>query len=114
MHFGLSEEQRMIVDTVRAFVENEIQPHEAEIDRTGIVPHELGNEISRKCLDMGFFAANLPEDVGGGGLGHLDFTLLERELGRGSMALTAFFGRPSGILMACEDSAATTEADAGF
>nr|CAA6822460.1 MAG: Butyryl-CoA dehydrogenase (EC [uncultured Thiotrichaceae bacterium] len=52
---------------------------------------------------MGFFAANLPEAVGGGGLGHLDFTLLERELGRASMALSVFFGRPSGILMACND-----------
>src|SRR3546814_16580937 len=55
-----------------------------------------------KCRDIGFFAANLPEEVGGGGLGHLDFTLLERELGRASMVLTAFFGRPSGILMACD------------
>ena len=130
MHFGLSEEQRMIVDTVRAFVENEIHPHEAEIDRTGSVPRELGDEIARKCLEMGFFAANLPEKVGGGGLDHLDFTLLERELGRGAMALTVFFGRPSGILMACEgdqreqylfpavtgqkfDALAMTEPDAG-
>jgi len=45
----------------------------------------------------------LPESVGGGGLNQLDFTLLERELGRGSMALTHFFGRPSGILLGCND-----------
>jgi acyl-CoA dehydrogenase len=50
----------------------------------------------------GFYACNFPEEVGGGGLGHLDFTLVERELGRGSMALTHFFGRPQNILMACE------------
>ena len=36
-------------------------------------------------------------------MNHLEFTLLERELGRGSNALTIFFGRPSGILMACND-----------
>lgn len=102
MHFGLTEEQRMIVDTVRGFVENEIYPHEATIDRAGSVPRELGEEIKNKCIELGFFAANMPEEVGGGGLDHLTFTLLERELGRASMALTVFFGRPSGILMACE------------
>lgn len=45
MHFGLSEEQDMIVNTVRAFVENEIYPHEAMVERTGQVPLELGLEI---------------------------------------------------------------------
>ncbi|CUH76578.1 Acyl-CoA dehydrogenase [Tritonibacter multivorans] len=130
MHFGLSEEQEMIVSTVRSFVENEIYPHEAEVERTGHVPHELGEEIKRKCIDLGFYATNFPEEVGGGGLSHFDFTLVERELGRGSMALTHFFGRPQNILMACNkeqreryllpavrgermDALAMTEPDAG-
>lgn len=103
MHFGLSFEQEMIVDTVREFVEKEIYPHEAEVDKTGEVPLELGHEIRDKCLDAGYFAANIAEEFGGGGLGHLDFTLLERELGRASNGLAVFFGRPSGILMACDD-----------
>lgn len=103
MDFGLSEEQNMIVDTVRAFVEKEMYPHEDEIERTGIVPKELGEEIKQKCIDIGFYAANLPQGVGGGGLNHLDFTILERELGRASMALSVYFGRPSGILLACND-----------
>jgi len=102
MQFALTDEQQMIVDTVRAFVENEIYPHEAKVEKTGQVPRELGMEIASKCKDIGFFAANIPEEFGGGGLNQLDFTLLERELGRGSMALTVFFGRPSGILAACE------------
>jgi len=101
MHFGLSFEQQMIVDTVREFVEKEIYPHEAEVERSGEVPLELGHEIRDKCLDAGYFAANIAEEFGGGGLGHLDFTLLERELGRASNGLAVFFGRPSGILMAC-------------
>ena len=103
MHFGLTQEQQMIVDTVRSFVENEIYPHEELVEKTGAVPDEIAQELTRKCIDSGFFAANLPEEVGGGGLNHLDFALLERELGRGSMGLTHFFGRPSGILMACND-----------
>ncbi|MEP1199999.1 acyl-CoA dehydrogenase family protein [Tateyamaria sp.] len=102
MHFGLSDEQEMIVSTVRSFVENEIYPHEAEVERTGEVPHGLGEAIKQKVIDLGFYACNFPESVGGAGLSHVNFTLVERELGRGSMALTHFFGRPQNILMACE------------
>ncbi|MEM7022713.1 MAG: acyl-CoA dehydrogenase family protein [Pseudomonadota bacterium] len=102
MQLGLSEEQEMIVSTVRSFVENEVYPHEEAVERSGQVPVELAEEIKRKVIDLGFYACNFPEKVGGGGLPHLDLTLVERELGRGSMALTHFFGRPQNILMACE------------
>ena len=101
MNFELTDEQQMIVDTVRAFVEKELYPHEEEVERTGVVPKELGQEITQKVKDIGFYAPNISADVGGGGLNQLEFTLLERELGRASMALSVFFGRPSGILEAC-------------
>jgi acyl-CoA dehydrogenase len=102
MNFGLSEEQLMITDTVRAFVESEIYPHEELVERTGEVPQEIADEIKQKTLKLGFYACNFPESVGCAGLNHLDFALVERELGRGSMALNHFFGRPQNILMACE------------
>lgn len=130
MDFALSSEQQMIVDTVRGFVETELYPLEAEVERTGQVAPEVGREIMAKVKALGFYAPNLPVEVGGGGLDALDFTLLERELGRASMALTVFWGRPSGILMACAgeqrdrylipaakgeriDALAMTEPDAG-
>jgi len=47
MNFGLSQEQEMIVDTVRDFVEKEIYPHEAEVERTGNVPLELGQSKAK-------------------------------------------------------------------
>jgi acyl-CoA dehydrogenase len=103
MHFGLTEEQDMIVNTVRSFVETELYPLEGQVEKQGFVPPEMGQEIARKVKDLGFFGCNMPEDVGGAGLDHLTFTLVERELGRASMALTVFFGRPSGILMACNE-----------
>jgi acyl-CoA dehydrogenase len=130
MHFGLTDEQEMIVSTVRSFVEKEIYPFESEVERSGHVPKELGESIKQKVIDLGFYACNFPEEVGGAGLSHADFTLVERELGRGSMALTHFFGRPQNILMACNpeqrdryllpavrgermDALAMTEPDAG-
>ena len=130
MDFGLSEEQEMIVQTVRSFVENEIYPHEDLVERTGEVPAEIARQIKKKTIDMGFYACNFDTTVGGAGLNHLELALVERELGRGSMALTHFFGRPQNILMACEgdqrerylfpavrgekmDALAMTEPDAG-
>ncbi|MGL3606732.1 acyl-CoA dehydrogenase family protein [Rhizobium sp. G187] len=103
MNFALTDEQQMIVETVRSFVEAEIYPFENEVERSGHVPPELGRQIATKCRELGFYACNFPEELGGAGLDHATFTLVERELGRGSMALTVFFGRPSGILMACND-----------
>ena len=102
MDFALSQEQEMIVQTVRSFVEKEIYPHEQEVERTNTVPPDLAQDIKRKTKELGFYACNFPEEVGGAGLSHLDFALVERELGRGSMALTHYFGRPQNILMACQ------------
>ena len=107
MDFGLGPEQQLVVDTVRSFVENELYPLEDEVERTGEVPRELGREIQDKVRALGFYAPNIPEEFGGGGLDHLTFTLLERELGRASMALSVFWGRPSNIL--CAGDAAQRE-----
>ena len=102
MEFGLNEEQELVVSTVRNFVENEIYPLEDKVEKMGYVEDEIGDEIKRKVIELGFFAPNMPLEVGGGGLDNLTFALLERELGRGSQGLTIFWGRPSNILMACE------------
>ena len=101
MDFALTVEQEMIVSTVRSFVEKEIYPHEKAVERSGEVDVVLAAAIKQKTIDLGFYACNFPENVGGAGLSHLEFALVERELGRGSMALTHFFGRPQNILMAC-------------
>jgi acyl-CoA dehydrogenase len=102
MLYGLTDQHQMIAATVRDFVEREIYPHEEMVERTGSVPSDLGESIKQKVKDLGFYACNFPESVGGAGLTHVEFALVERELGRGSMALTHFFGRPQNILMACQ------------
>jgi acyl-CoA dehydrogenase len=103
MDFGLTDEQEMIVRTVRGFVERELYPLEAEVERTGYVPMEVGREIQRKVKALGFYAPNMPAELGGGGLDRVTLTLLERELGRAAMGLSVFWGRPSEILGACTE-----------
>jgi acyl-CoA dehydrogenase len=102
MDFGLDDEQRAIVDTVRTFVQRELYPHEEEVERTNQVTPELAAQIRKRAIDAGLHAANMPEDIGGGGLDAISMTLAERELGKTSYALQWLVARPGNILQACE------------
>jgi acyl-CoA dehydrogenase len=104
MDFALTHEQELVVDTVRGFVEREFYPLEADLEKSGALPLEVGKEIQEKVQALGFYAPNIPEEFGGGGLDNLTFTLLERELGRTAMGLSVWWGRPSNILLACSES----------
>ena len=62
MDFALSDEQRMLVDTVRAFVEKELMPYEAEVERENQVRPELIAQIHARAKAAGLYAANMPEE----------------------------------------------------
>lgn len=104
MQFGLSEEQRLIVDTTKKFVEQELYPFEAEVEKTGVLRRELIDEIKAKAIASGLYAANIPAEFGGAGLDTLTWLLYERELGRANYALHwTCVARPSNILCAGTD-----------
>ena len=101
MDFALSDEQRMIVETTRAFVEAELYPREAEVERTGHLRPEVIEEVKAGAIEAGLYAANIPEEHGGAGLDTLTWLLYERELGRANYALHwTCVARPSNILCA--------------
>ncbi|MFN3721450.1 MAG: acyl-CoA dehydrogenase family protein [Paracoccaceae bacterium] len=101
MHFALSDEQRMIIDTTRGFVAAELYPHELAVERADHLPLELIREIQKKAIAAGLYAANMPVGVGGAGLDTLSWLLYERELGRANYALHwTCVARPSNILLA--------------
>ncbi len=101
MHFALTEEQQMIVETTRSFVEKELMPHELKIERTGVLDMDLVRDIQKKAIEAGLYAANIPEKFGGAGLDTLSWLFYEKELGKTNYALhwTAV-ARPSNILCA--------------
>ncbi|MBT4986834.1 MAG: acyl-CoA/acyl-ACP dehydrogenase, partial [Proteobacteria bacterium] len=101
MEFSLSSEQEMLIESARAFAENELYPHEEEVEQSDSVSPELAQKIRDRAIEMGFYAANMPEDLGGGGLDCVSLSLVERELGRANFALQYLVGRPSNILQAC-------------
>src|SRR5262249_62048714 len=81
MDFGLNEEQRAIVATVRDFVRRELVPHEDLVERLDEVPADLASQIRGRAIAAGLYAANFPPGLGGGGLDQVAVTLGERELG---------------------------------
>jgi acyl-CoA dehydrogenase len=97
----LTPEQCLIVSTVRDFVQRELYPHEGEVERLDEVPVELASSIRARAIAAGLYAANMPAELGGGGLDAVSVVLAERELGRASYALQMLVERPSNILQAC-------------
>ena len=89
------------METTRAFVQRELVPHEDEVERTGRLDPELARRLRDRAIRAGLYAANMPEEVGGGGLDTLSWMLMERELGHTGYALQMFaVARPSRILLA--------------
>ena len=101
MNIETSVESDLLINTVRRFVETEMFPHEEAVDRLGHVPEEIGRRIEAKSRELGLYACNLPEEVGGGGLGIAQMALIEREYGKTSHALQSWAARPTELLMAC-------------
>ena len=101
MDFALTDEQEMIVDTVRTFVDRELVPHEDDVERLGEVPPDLVTGIRRRSLDAGIYAANMPTEFGGGGLDNLTMAMVDRAFGWTQYALHYIVARPSNILQAC-------------
>ena len=65
MDIELTSEQQMLTESIKAFVTEELIPLEVTVERAGEVSAAQGDKIKQKALDMGFYAANLPESVGG-------------------------------------------------
>lgn len=102
MDFQITDEQRLIVETTRAFTEKELMPHEDEVEQTGELRPELAAQIKQRAIDAGIYAANMPAELGGGGLDNVTLAMVEREFGVTSYALQYIVARPSNILLACE------------
>ena len=101
MNFEATEEQNLLIETAKRFVEEELYPYEAQVEKEDKVDPELRQQIIDRSKQVGLYAANMPESLGGGGLDSLSMCMLDRELGRASMALQYTVGRPSNILQAC-------------
>lgn len=78
MDFSFSEDQEMLRRTVREFAEQEIAPSVLDYDEKQEYPREL----IAKAGELGLLGVIFPEDVGGAGLGYVEYVIAVEELSR--------------------------------
>lgn len=81
MDFALNDEQKMMIDTIRRFIAEELKPLEDEVENTGALPQDKALAIHQKAKELGLYALNMPAELGGGGLSNLDRILCEEQFG---------------------------------
>lgn len=86
MDFELSDEQRLLVDSARAFASRELAPHAADWDRD----HHFPVDVIKQAAEQGYLALYIKEDDGGLGLSRLSAALIFEQLAAGCVATTAF------------------------
>ena len=84
MDFSLSDEQKMLVATVRRFIAEELAPLETPMEEAGQLAREQALAIHHKAKALGLYALNMPEALGGGGLSALERILCEEQFGHTS------------------------------
>lgn len=90
--FKLPDELEMLRDTVRAYVDRNLRPHEKAVEEADHLDEKLFRELRMKAVDLGLYAHNIPESMGGAGLSMLGQVILNEEAGRTSMALADALG----------------------
>jgi alkylation response protein AidB-like acyl-CoA dehydrogenase len=88
VHFGLTDEQALLQETARRFVQNVCPPERAKVwDET----HHYPEELFLGFAEMGWFALPFPEADGGGDGGAIELAIVTEELGRASLDVAQCF-----------------------
>ncbi len=93
LSFQFTEEQDMIRSMVRDFVEKDVKPLAAKIDKEGQIPKSLLD----KAKELGLFGISFPEEYGGAGAGEVGYCIMAEELAHGCGSLAGVIGAHQGI-----------------
>src|SRR5579862_7252469 len=88
---ALNEERRLILSTVRQFVEKEVIPVASAMEHRDEYPHDLVAQM----MEMGLFGLNIPEEYGGAEVDATTFAMVFEEISRGWMGLAGVLGSNS-------------------
>jgi alkylation response protein AidB-like acyl-CoA dehydrogenase len=109
MDFSIEPEYAELQRNLVSFVERELRPLEKETldPEEDAVPVELRDRVRRRSAELGFYAADFPEDLGGSGLPQLGMVLLREAAAGSGCRLAAFtlYGPegPTGVLLSGTD-----------
>jgi acyl-CoA dehydrogenase len=105
MDFSLSEDQRTLVAVLRRFIEEKLAPLEETVEREGRLAPEVARDLFEQSKALGFYAMNIPEEFGGGGLSTIDMMLAEEQFGRTTdILIRRSFGNVYEVLLKCVGS----------
>ena len=103
MDFALNDEQKMMINTIRRFISEELRPLEDPLENTGALPEVDARRIHAKAKELGLYALNMPAELGGGGLSNLDRIICEEQFGHTSdMLIRRAFGNVYEPLLHCK------------
>jgi len=89
-----SEEQQMMRDSVKEFVDREIWPHKARFEQKD---YALTEELMKKAGDLGFLSVSVPEEYGGMGMGFVSTMLVCDYISGATGSFSTAFGAHTGI-----------------
>jgi len=103
MNFALGDEQKMLIDTVRRFIADELRPLEGEVEEAGALGRDAALAVHEKAKVLGLYAMNMPAELGGGGLSALDRILCEEQFGHTTdILIRRAFGNVYEPLLECK------------
>jgi alkylation response protein AidB-like acyl-CoA dehydrogenase len=88
-----TEEQRMLREMVRDFVNNELKPIAGQIDEQEFIPEHIIKTIG----ELGLLGAAFPTEYGGSGFGEVGYCLIQEEIGRACASTATFIGAHTSI-----------------
>ena len=108
MDFEIPFETKQLVDSLRKFLKQEIEPLAEKYKFTDNIPYEVHLSVRKRSREVGFYGIHMPVDVGGGGISTFTFCVLLEELGRNNVEQFATdiiggAGGPSMILTDCDE-----------
>ncbi len=93
MDWTFTDEQKMLRDMVRKFVNNELKPVARQIDEEKSIPRELIDKIAQ----LGLLGVAFPPEYGGAGMGETGYCIMQEEIGRGCASTATMIGAHQSI-----------------
>jgi acyl-CoA dehydrogenase len=93
LDLSIPQELLQVQASVRKFVDQELKPLERQVDEADDIAPALMQGLREKAVALGFHGFNMPQAVGGGGIGPIGEVLIGEEIGRTSMPLAEVIGR---------------------
>jgi len=103
MYFDLDDELKELQARARRFVDEELIPHELQVDETESLSDEVRDHLRKRAIEEGFWPMNVPKELGGLGSSVLAQMVVHEQSGRATNGLWGFVGGPYNALMQCNE-----------